>query len=316
MTEPKRIKERPEYCKSHMRQFEQTHIKPALERVQAAPGSLAQEAAKLFTEAKAHFKSQKYGRPGNKEALCLFALERLDDLVNDRVIAGKVIGDWRQRGSQYRLARLILYPVDPWPGSTWTVVENTAVRVPVTEPGFIDYARSLARSSSYNAAKPETPPPPPSDPIELSLEAKVLIAEQELGRHKDALKAYRESKEKAARELEERERAAREMAEKQARERQAREQAERERVERESRERADRDRRAGRTSRHPSGYPAWAMVLNLPPPFTEERIRAAYRAKAKLTHPDLGGTDKEFREVDSAYDAAMRFCRSQGICAV
>ena len=321
MTEPKPIKARSEYVKSYMGEFKQKHIVPALERVRARPESLEEEAHKLFNAAKGYFTSRARGRPHNKEALYLFARERLDDLVNDTEIAAQVIGEWEGRGSQFRLARLILYPLGTWTEYMWSYESRGFAHVP--QPGFIEYARSLARSSSGTSTRPGPPPPPAGDPLELGLEANVLAAEEELAKQKDALKAYREAREKAAqertdREREAKERADREAAERQARERvererlerEAREKAEREKSEREARERAERDRAASQNSRHHSGRPQWAIILNLSPPFTEERIRAAYRAKAKLTHPDLGGTDKEFREVDVAYDSAMRFCQS------
>jgi len=313
MTRPKPVNARSEFVKAHMRQFEEKHIKPARERVQAKPYTLDQEGYKLFDAAKPFFKSQARGCPGNKEALCLFALERLEDLVNDQDIAEKVIGHWVERGSQVFLANLILYPLNPWPKDTWCWSNDgqNYVHGPVTQPGFLDYARSVARSSSYTYAQPESPPPPSRDPLELDLETKVLRAEEELERHRAALKTYREAKEKAAQEQAERARVARERAEQEARDRMARERAERERVEREARERAERERRAREQSAHQTqSPPQWALILELTPPYSEDQVRIAYRRKSKLTHPDLGGTAKEFREVDSAYDSAMAYCRS------
>src|SRR4051812_21336465 len=119
MTKPKPIHERPRFAKAHMKQFEEKNITPAREKVQADPRTLDQEAYKLFDTAKVHFKSQAWGSPGNKEALYLFALERLVDLVKDEDIAEKAIGDWGRRGSQVWLAKLILYPLNPWPKDTW-----------------------------------------------------------------------------------------------------------------------------------------------------------------------------------------------------
>src|SRR5689334_21082870 len=118
MTKPEPLNARSEFVKEHLRQFEEQHVKPGRERVQANPDSLTQEAAKLFTEAKAHFKSRAWECPGNKEALYLFARERLDDLVRDQEITERVLSSWEARGSQYHLAKLILYPLNPWPKYT------------------------------------------------------------------------------------------------------------------------------------------------------------------------------------------------------
>ncbi len=43
-------------------------------------------------------------------------------------------------------------------------------------------------------------------------------------------------------------------------------------------------------------------VLGLSPGFTQDELKAAYRAAAKRTHPDLGGSDEKFRHVQEAYD--------------
>jgi len=43
-------------------------------------------------------------------------------------------------------------------------------------------------------------------------------------------------------------------------------------------------------------------VLGLRPPCSSKEIRAAFIEKAKLTHPDKGGTASDFRKVREAYN--------------
>lgn len=43
-------------------------------------------------------------------------------------------------------------------------------------------------------------------------------------------------------------------------------------------------------------------VLGLPDFFTKDQLREAYREKALATHPDRGGSEKEFLEVQEAYE--------------
>lgn len=44
------------------------------------------------------------------------------------------------------------------------------------------------------------------------------------------------------------------------------------------------------------------QILGLGPNPTKEQIKAAFRAKAKQTHPDAGGSAKAFNEVQKAYE--------------
>jgi hypothetical protein len=288
-----------------MREFQRNHIEPARERVQANPDSLWQELKELIKASKTHFKSKARGRPGNKEALCVLALERLEEQLKDMDIAQKVLGDWERRGSQYWMARLILYPLNAWSKYTQSVGSRGFTHV--LQPGFVDYVRSQVRYSPFTKAPPE-PPPSGDAAVEIDLETKVLKAEAELEGLKAALRSYREAKEKAAQEQAERERVAKEKAEQRSRER-----SERERVEREAMERADSERRAQeQSSDGESSVPLWALILELTPPFTEDQVRTAYGRKVELTNHDQGGTDKEFQEIDSAYETAMRYCRSLG----
>jgi hypothetical protein len=61
-----------------------------------------------------------------------------------------------------------------------------------------------------------------------------------------------------------------------------------------------------------SVLPAWAAVLGIAPPFDSRQVRAAYRARSKEVHPDAGGDHDEFVRLQSAYEAARRYCDSQG----
>ena len=57
--------------------------------------------------------------------------------------------------------------------------------------------------------------------------------------------------------------------------------------------------------------PAWASVLNLDPPYTWDRVRAAYRARSLLLHPDVGGSNAQFVRLQAAYEDARLFCESR-----
>lgn len=49
-------------------------------------------------------------------------------------------------------------------------------------------------------------------------------------------------------------------------------------------------------------------LLGVSRPYTEEKVRAAYRALAFKHHPDRGGSAEKFREVTRARDEALRHC--------
>jgi hypothetical protein len=51
----------------------------------------------------------------------------------------------------------------------------------------------------------------------------------------------------------------------------------------------------------PRGGPALAL-LGVSQPFTSDDLKAAYRRRAKETHPDRGGSAEEFRRVREAYE--------------
>lgn len=51
--------------------------------------------------------------------------------------------------------------------------------------------------------------------------------------------------------------------------------------------------------------PLWPIVLGVSPDASEETIEAAFRSKARETHPDTGGTAEAFQAVSAARDAAL-----------
>jgi hypothetical protein len=51
------------------------------------------------------------------------------------------------------------------------------------------------------------------------------------------------------------------------------------------------------------------VTLGLMPPYTREDIQAAYREKAKIAHPDHGGSAAEFKELHEAYERAQEYLR-------
>ena len=53
---------------------------------------------------------------------------------------------------------------------------------------------------------------------------------------------------------------------------------------------------------------AWAATLGIAPPFTASRVRAAYRERSKLAHPDAGGSAEAFVRLQAAYEQAMAYC--------
>ena len=49
----------------------------------------------------------------------------------------------------------------------------------------------------------------------------------------------------------------------------------------------------------------WWRVLGIEADATEDKIRRAYRQRAKETHPDKGGTSEAFKQVQAALDQAL-----------
>lgn len=60
------------------------------------------------------------------------------------------------------------------------------------------------------------------------------------------------------------------------------------------------------------GPTGWADVLGLKPPFGDDQIREAYRARSRRAHPDAGGTHEEFIRLNAAYEAARLYLRMRG----
>jgi hypothetical protein len=57
--------------------------------------------------------------------------------------------------------------------------------------------------------------------------------------------------------------------------------------------------------------PTWATVLGIAPPFRPERIRAAYRARSRTAHPDVGGSHDDFVRLREAYEQALAYCAAR-----
>jgi hypothetical protein len=51
------------------------------------------------------------------------------------------------------------------------------------------------------------------------------------------------------------------------------------------------------------------VTLGLLPPYTREDVHAAYREKAKTTHPDRGGSAADFEELHEAYERAQEYVK-------
>ena len=50
----------------------------------------------------------------------------------------------------------------------------------------------------------------------------------------------------------------------------------------------------------------WAAVLGVSPQAQFADVRVAFRARARVAHPDKGGSNAEFQRIKEAYDAASR----------
>jgi hypothetical protein len=58
--------------------------------------------------------------------------------------------------------------------------------------------------------------------------------------------------------------------------------------------------------------PSFMAALGLLPPYELEDVKAAYRAKSLLTHPDRGGDPAEFMRLKEAYDHAVQYVTFHG----
>jgi DnaJ-class molecular chaperone len=54
-----------------------------------------------------------------------------------------------------------------------------------------------------------------------------------------------------------------------------------------------------------SGEEAWWKILGVAPEADQTAIRNAYRALARIHHPDTGGDPAEFQRLGQAYEAAL-----------
>src|SRR5262249_4541609 len=57
--------------------------------------------------------------------------------------------------------------------------------------------------------------------------------------------------------------------------------------------------------------PAWWVVLGVPPTRTRDEIKRAYWHRAKVVHPDNGGTPDQFHILTHAYEQALRQAHPQ-----
>jgi hypothetical protein len=60
------------------------------------------------------------------------------------------------------------------------------------------------------------------------------------------------------------------------------------------------------------GRPPCMVWLGLMPPYTQEDVKQAYRLKAKTAHPDAGGSQREFNELQTVYEHAQEFVEFYG----
>ena len=65
-------------------------------------------------------------------------------------------------------------------------------------------------------------------------------------------------------------------------------------------------------SQFPRGRPACMAVLGLLPPYELADVRAAYRDKALVAHPDRGGDPADFIRLKQAYDQAVEYVTFHG----
>jgi hypothetical protein len=58
--------------------------------------------------------------------------------------------------------------------------------------------------------------------------------------------------------------------------------------------------------------PAYMITLGLAPPYAAEDVKQAYLEKAKLAHPDRGGSTAAFNEIQQAYERAQEYLAFRG----
>ena len=57
--------------------------------------------------------------------------------------------------------------------------------------------------------------------------------------------------------------------------------------------------------------PEFLVILGLLPPCSEEDVQRAYRARVAKLHPDHGGSQAEFIQLQEAYEQAQEYARFQ-----
>ena len=55
-----------------------------------------------------------------------------------------------------------------------------------------------------------------------------------------------------------------------------------------------------------SGKASWWEVLGCKPDAKREDVRNAYKAMARVHHPDVGGNEEDFKRLRAAYDEALK----------
>jgi len=63
---------------------------------------------------------------------------------------------------------------------------------------------------------------------------------------------------------------------------------------------------SGDSESHRMQSDMWWEVLEVPKDATPEQVRAAYKAKSRVCHPDKGGTADDFTRLQNAYEGATR----------
>jgi hypothetical protein len=58
--------------------------------------------------------------------------------------------------------------------------------------------------------------------------------------------------------------------------------------------------------------PAFMVTLGLAPPYAAEDVKQAYLEKAKLAHPDRGGSTAAFNEIQQAFERAQEYLSFRG----
>ena len=61
----------------------------------------------------------------------------------------------------------------------------------------------------------------------------------------------------------------------------------------------------------PGARPAWAIRLELNPPFNLQRVRAAFLNLSRTVHPDAGGSETAFVRLREAYEEGVEYCRTR-----